>query len=90
MAESPSRKLNKFDGANGKEGHNRCNAIFEALLGFLTQHFPDATVVILRGQNIFDDLARLTYAKTVICSVSTFCFWPAVAAGGAGTSTCGI
>lgn len=28
---------------------------------------------------MFDDLVRLTYAKTLVCSTSTFCFWPAVA-----------
>jgi hypothetical protein len=27
---------------------------------------------------MFEDLARLTYAKKAICSVSTFCLWPAV------------
>jgi hypothetical protein len=42
------------------------------------EQFPDAVVVILRGFDLFEDLARLTYAKTTICSVSTFCLWPAI------------
>lgn len=43
------------------------------------REFPSAIVAILRGNNVFDDLARLTYANTTICSVSTFCLWPAIA-----------
>lgn len=83
MAESPSRKAK----ANSV---NRCNAIFDALFSYLKKHFPTANVVIMRGQPIFSDLARLTYASTVFCSVSTFCLWPAVATGGPnGTSTVG-
>jgi len=72
MADSPNRN---------KKPHNvaRCHAIFVALEGYLKAHFPHATVVILRGQDVFDDLARLTYANTTICSVSTFCLWPAIA-----------
>ena len=43
------------------------------------REFPYAVVAILRGNNVFDDLARLTYANITICSVSTFCLWPAIA-----------
>lgn len=83
MAESPGRKAK----ANSV---NRCDAIFDALFAYLKLHFPAASIVIMRGQPIFSDLARLTYASTVVCSVSTFCLWPAVAAGGPqGSSTVG-
>jgi hypothetical protein len=72
LAESPDR--------NPKlQSVSRCAAIFDALHGYLMDHFPKAIIVILRGHNIFEDLARLTYANTTICSVSTFCLWPAVA-----------
>lgn len=81
MAESSTRRANK------KESVLRCDSIFAALGRYLHEHFPAADVVVLRGQDIIDDLARLTYAKTVVCSVSTFCLWPAVASGGAAGST---
>lgn len=72
MGENPGRKA--------KPQHvSRCNAIFESLLDYLMHHFPQAVVVILRGHDMFEDLARLTYANTTVCSVSTFCLWPAVA-----------
>mmetsp|Transcript_28067 Transcript_28067/g.26929 ORF Transcript_28067/g.26929 Transcript_28067/m.26929 type:complete len:437 (-) Transcript_28067:100-1410(-) len=56
----------------------RCAAIFDALHVYLMDHFPQSIVVILRGHDIFEDLVRLTYANITICSVSTFCLWPAV------------
>jgi hypothetical protein len=28
---------------------------------------------------MYDDLTRLTFARTTICSISTFCYWPAIA-----------
>lgn len=72
MAEHPSRRTDQ----RRKE---RCRAIFDGLLHYLMKHFPNAVVVLLRGHDMFEDLARLTFAKTTICSVSTFCLWPAVA-----------
>lgn len=27
------------------------------------------------------DMARLAFAKTTICSISTYCLWPAIVAG---------
>ena len=84
MAESSKRRANRL------ESVQRCDSIFTALEIYLRMHFPGATIVLLRGQPLFDDLARLTYAQTVVCSVSTFCLWPAVASGGAnGTTTVG-
>lgn len=82
MAESSKRRANRH------ESVQRCDAIFTALEIYLRMHFPRAAIVFLRGQPLFDDLARLTYARTVVCSVSTFCLWPAVASGGpSGTTT---
>lgn len=71
LAESPDRN---------PKAHmvSRCATIFDALFFYLMEKFPSSTVVILRGHDIFDDLARLTYANITLCSVSTFCLWPAV------------
>jgi hypothetical protein len=72
MAESPYR--------NSKHHQNvRCQFIFDSLHQYLMSSFPHTIVAILRGNDIFDDMARLTLANTTICSVSTFCLWPAVA-----------
>ena len=57
----------------------RCQIILEHLFGFLKKHFPQATIVIKRGGDMFLDYARLAFANTTICSVSTYCFWPALA-----------
>jgi hypothetical protein len=56
----------------------RCAAIFDALHIYLMDRFPQSTVVILRGHDIFEDIGRLTYANITICSVSTFCLFPAI------------
>lgn len=56
----------------------KCDAIFPGMLNYLKNHFPAATVVIRRGDNLYTDMARLAKAKVTICSVSTFCLWPAV------------
>lgn len=71
LAESPDRN---------PKAHmvSRCAAIFDAFFSYLMAKFPSSTVVVLRGHDIFDDLARLTYANITLCSVSTFCLWPAV------------
>lgn len=55
-----------------------CNAILSALHEYLAEYFPSARILTLRGMNPFDDLVRLTYATTIICSVSTYCLWPAI------------
>eukprot|EP00600_Ochromonadales_sp_CCMP1393_P013036 CAMPEP_0175000898 /NCGR_PEP_ID=MMETSP0005-20121125/2841_1 /TAXON_ID=420556 /ORGANISM="Ochromonas sp., Strain CCMP1393" /LENGTH=378 /DNA_ID=CAMNT_0016255739 /DNA_START=135 /DNA_END=1271 /DNA_ORIENTATION=+ len=56
----------------------KCDAIFRKLLAHLQSHFPRATVVIRRGDDLYVDMMRLAYARTVVCSVSTFCIWPAI------------
>jgi hypothetical protein len=57
----------------------KCDAIFSALFTYLTQLFPQAAVLIRRGGDLTEDLLRLASARTTICSVSTFCLWPALA-----------
>ena len=61
----------------------KCDAIIEALHRFLAGKFPAAAVVTKRGSDdMYLDLARLTLAKVTVCSVSTFCLWPAVTSNG--------
>lgn len=71
MAESPSRKTNI-------QRTSQCNGILNALFDYLKREFLSASVVILRGADMYDDMTRLALAKTTICSVSSFCIWPAV------------
>lgn len=71
MAENPSRKTNPLRS-------DQCNAILTGLFDYLTDEFPEASVVILRGANMYDDMTRLALANTTICSVSSFCIWPAL------------
>eukprot|EP01041_Mallomonas_annulata_P008738 gene8738-18057_t len=54
---------------------HRCHTILHTLFLFLSSHYPQATVVVLQGRDIYHDLLRLSLAKTTICSVSSFCFW---------------
>ena len=72
MAESPSRKTNT-------QRTNTCNAILNGLFEYLKKEFSSAHVMILRGANMYDDMTRLALADTTICSVSSFCIWPALA-----------
>jgi hypothetical protein len=75
LAENRKRKiLNQHHSSQ-----DLCDDILNGLVNFIAAKFPTAEVVLLRGHNIFEDLARLAFAKLTICSVSTFCFWPAIA-----------
>ncbi len=72
MSDHPTRNLQAtYSG--------RCQTILEALFEYLQQHFPQATVVVKRGGDIFLDVARFSLAKVLICSASTYCVWPAFA-----------
>jgi hypothetical protein len=57
---------------------SRCGIILNSLYSHLQTHFPQAVVIIKRGGDVFLDVVRLTFAKVVICSASTFCLWPAI------------
>lgn len=72
LAEKRSRKT-------AQKAHRaaKCDAIFSELFNYLTSHFPRAAVLIRRGDDLYLDLLRLASARTTICSVSSFCLWPA-------------
>ena len=70
-----------------KTGHKRhleqkCDLILNSLYKFLVRSFPESTIVLRRGDDLYADFARLAYSPVVICSVSTFCLWPAVMSNG--------
>jgi hypothetical protein len=60
----------------------KCDAILSSLGNYLKLHFPLAKIVVKRGDDLYIDMARLAFANTTICSVSTFCLWPAIANNG--------
>jgi hypothetical protein len=61
---------------------SRCSLILEKLFAYLLGKFPDATIVVKRGGDIFLDFARIALSRTIICSASSYCFWPAVSNDG--------
>ena len=56
-----------------------CTKILETLYEKIIHTFPNTIVILKRSGDPILDLARLAYAKITICSVSTFCLWPAIA-----------
>lgn len=72
MTESSSRK-------SRDDQRIRCNLLLKSLHTYLVKSFPNTIVLLLRGQDIYTDLYRLTFANITICSVSTFCLYPAIA-----------
>jgi hypothetical protein len=58
---------------------SRCEVILQGLFDYLKETNPSSTIVIKRGGDLFLDYVRLAFSKTIICSASTFCFWPALA-----------
>lgn len=56
----------------------KCDEIFKSLFAYLQQKFPSSTILIRRGDDLYVDMWRLANANTTICSVSTFCLWPAI------------
>ena len=58
---------------------SNCLPILLALHSYLHTSFPGATVIVKRGGDPFVDYYRLSRARVTICSVSTFCLWPAIA-----------
>lgn len=71
MGEGRHRKVQK-------KSADLCEAIVVKLFDTLVTHFPNATVLVLRGANITHDQLRLAYSNVTICSASTFCLWPAM------------
>jgi hypothetical protein len=56
-----------------------CTEVCRALHTYLSTHFPQATVVVKRGEDVLIAMAQMFLANVTICSASTFCLWPAVA-----------
>ena len=58
----------------------KCDVVLRALHQYLAARFPAAVVLLRRGgDDPYTDLVRLAYAPVTVCSVSTFCLWPALA-----------
>lgn len=60
----------------------KCDVILDKLFSFLVKTFPSSQIVLRRGDDLYADFARLSYAGVTVCSVSTFCLWPAVVSNG--------
>lgn len=73
MAERRSRKTSDKTSLAKK-----CDGILNGLFNYLSYHRPQAKILLRRGDDLYFDFARLAYAKILICSVSTFCLWPAI------------
>jgi hypothetical protein len=56
--------------------------ILRGLMVYIKSRHADATVMVIRGEDPLLSFAKLTLAKTTICSPSTFCLWPAIANDG--------
>jgi len=54
-------------------------AIIKAVWEDLSRAFPNAIVISKRGMNVFTNMAIFASAEVLICSPSTFCFYPALA-----------
>jgi hypothetical protein len=72
LSDHPSRALHA-------QYTSRCQVILQGLFDYLTEKNPNSTIVVKRGGDIFLDYIRIAQSKTVICSASTFCFWPSLA-----------
>ncbi len=71
IADSPTRSV-------GHPYSGRCETILQKFFEHLRAEFPQAVVVVKRGGDAFLDYARIAYSRVVVCSASTFCFWPAI------------
>jgi hypothetical protein len=71
LSDHPSRAPNS-------PNTGRCKLILDKLFEYLLQKFPNAVVVVKRGGDIFLDYVRLALSPTVVCSASSYCFWPAL------------
>jgi len=60
----------------------KCDNILERLFQYLKNAFVRAKIVFKRGDDIMIDMARIAFSKISICSVGTFCLWPALASNG--------
>ena len=74
-SDHPGRQGNDEKRSNGRG----CTEICRALHTYLSTHYPHATVVVKRGEDVLIAMAQMFLANVTICSASTFCLWPAVA-----------
>jgi len=74
LSDNPDR----FHNINDNQ-QQRCSTISDLFFSYLVHYFPRFTIAVLCGGDPFDDLLRLTYAKILVCSASTFCLLPAIA-----------
>lgn len=74
FAESRNRKV-----AGKQHLAQKCDMVLRGLFEHLSALYPHDTVLIRRGDDPYADMARLAFSKMTICSVSTFCLWPALA-----------
>ena len=59
-----------------------CRPIMVALFEYLQRAFPHAVVLVKSGGDPLVDYYRIARARVAVCSSSTFCLWPAMAATG--------
>ena len=73
-AETRSRKV-----SHKQHLAQKCDTILRGLYEHLSAIYPRDTVLVRRGDDPYADMARLAFSKLTICSISTFCLWPALA-----------
>lgn len=78
ISESP----NRVSGAKTRDFRQQCFRIIGWLNSFVKDSFPNATVVVKRGGDMFLDFARIAYSNVTICSASTFCFFASLGSRG--------
>ena len=61
---------------------SKCDNILKSLFDYLIATFTSATIVFKRGDDVMVDMARIAFSNISICSVGTFCLWPAIACNG--------
>eukprot|EP01038_Epipyxis_sp_PR26KG_P017038 gene17038-23422_t len=57
-----------------------CGELLSHLFDFLRSKFPDSIIYIKRGGNLMVNMIQIMHSQISICSASTFCLWPAIAA----------
>lgn len=72
LSDHPSRAMHS-------QFTSKCQVILKALFVYLIETNPGSTIVVKRGGDLFLDYIRMAYSKVLICSASTYCFWPALA-----------
>lgn len=60
----------------------QCQAVYKDVTDWLKSNYPEAIVTSHFGETQSQSLARMVFAKTLICNPSTFCLWPAIATQG--------